>query len=335
MAALRCEEPDQVPFCELAIDRPLAAKLMGWEDIPTETAASMVKTVYTLDESKQLAAHLGLDNLSYALRAPEYSHTEKGVDDRPFPSRGRIQNEADLAIIELPDPYDDELYAEAEEFVKNRDDYALFFTTRIGMIQTILGLGLENFLYALYDNRSLVEKLLDIYFDWTEVVAERVCRMGFDIYMTTDDFAFNTGTYFSPEIFRELMAPRYKRVLEKVTIPWVLHSDGNVKKVVDILIDLGLTGLHPNEKGAMDIRAMKREYGNRICLFGNVDLNILTLGTPEDVDREVWELIRDVGPGGGYILTSGNSMASYLKPECVMAMSEAAKKYGRYPIGLS
>jgi uroporphyrinogen decarboxylase len=85
----------------------------------------------------------------------------------------------------------------------------------------------------------------------------------------------------------------------------------------------------------MDIRAMKRDYGDRICLFGNVDLNILGLGTPEDVDREVYELIRDVGPGGGYILTSGNSMASYLKPECVMAMSAAAKKYGGYPVGLS
>ena len=59
------------------------------------------------------------------------------------------------------------------------------------------------------------------------------------------------------------------------------------------------------------------------------------MGSPEEVDREVRELIRDVGPGGGYILTSGNSMASYLKPECIMAMSEAVKKYGRYPIDLT
>jgi uroporphyrinogen decarboxylase len=102
-----------------------------------------------------------------------------------------------------------------------------------------------------------------------------------------------------------------------------------------MIVDLGVAGIHPNEKGAVDIRAMKRDYGDRVCLLGNVDLNILGRGTPEEADREVRELIRDVGPGGGYILTSGNSLASYLKPECVLAMSKAVKKYGRYPIELS
>jgi uroporphyrinogen decarboxylase len=99
------------------------------------------------------------------------------------------------------------------------------------------------------------------------------------------------------------------------------------------LISLGIAGLHPNEKGAMDIRAMKREHGNRICLLGNVDLNILGLGTPQDVQQEVYELIQDVGPGGGYIVTSGNTLAGYLRPENVLALSRAVQAYGRYPLG--
>jgi len=78
----------------------------------------------------------------------------------------------------------------------------------------------------------------------------------------------------------------------------------------------------------MDIRAMKRRLRRRVCLLGNVDLNILGMGTPEEVDQEVYELIRDVGPGGGYILTSGNSLASYLNPECVFAMAEAVRNTG-------
>jgi uroporphyrinogen decarboxylase len=77
------------------------------------------------------------------------------------------------------------------------------------------------------------------------------------------------------------------------------------------------------------------ELGDRICLLGNVDLNILGRGTPEETDREVCELIRDLAPGSGYIVTSGNSLAEYLKPECVLAMSEAVRKYGRYPIELA
>jgi uroporphyrinogen decarboxylase len=68
--------------------------------------------------------------------------------------------------------------------------------------------------------------------------------------------------------------------------------------------------------------------------LGNVDLNLLGMGMPEDVDREVRGLIRDVGPGGGYIVTSGNSLAGYLKPENVLALSNAVQAYGRYPIRL-
>jgi uroporphyrinogen decarboxylase len=84
----------------------------------------------------------------------------------------------------------------------------------------------------------------------------------------------------------------------------------------------------------MDIKTIKDEYGDRICVMGNVDLVLLGRGTPEEVDSEVRELIRTVGPGGGYIITSGNSLASYLKPENVLSMAEAVKKYGRYPIDL-
>jgi uroporphyrinogen decarboxylase len=87
-------------------------------------------------------------------------------------------------------------------------------------------------------------------------------------------------------------------------------------------------------QGAMDIRRIKKKYGHRVCLLGNVDLNLLGAGTPEEVDEEVRGLIRDVAPGGGYIVTSGNSLAGYLKPENVLALSAAVKKYGRYPISL-
>jgi uroporphyrinogen decarboxylase len=101
---------------------------------------------------------------------------------------------------------------------------------------------------------------------------------------------------------------------------------------MDLFIGLGVAGFHPIEKGAMDIATVKRTYGDRVCLLGNLDLNILGRGTPEETEQEVLELIRNVAPGGGYILTSGNSLASYLKPECVVAMARAVRKHGQYPI---
>ena len=87
------------------------------------------------------------------------------------------------------------------------------------MFQAILGLGIQNFGLALYDNRGLVETLLDIYFDWMVVVAERICQIGFDFFMTTDDFAFKGGLLFSPDVFRELMVPRYGAHTEVLGLP--------------------------------------------------------------------------------------------------------------------
>jgi uroporphyrinogen decarboxylase len=329
LTALRREQPDRVPYCEFAVDRALAQRLMGWGE-PQSQAANLESNTYTVDEAKQIASLLRMDNIFYVLRAPVYARKHPGQDGRQFYGEGMIRTEADLVLLNLPDPYDDALYAEAADFVRQKGDYAACLVTRVGIFPTILGMGLQEFCISLYDNRSLVETLLDQYFKWTEVVARRVCEIGFDVYVSTDDMAFKSAPYFSPAVFRDLVLPRYRSVASVVTIPWVIHSDGNLMPFVDDLLSLGIAGLHPVENGAMDIRAMKRLYGQRVCLLGNVDLNLLGMGTPEQVEEEVRTLIRDIGLGGGYIVTSGNSLAGYLKPENVLALSSAVQKYGQY-----
>ena len=331
LAALRREEPDRVPYCELGVDRALAVRLMGWGQARGQ-AADLESNVYSIEEAKALARYLGLDNICYVLRAPVYAHKIAGLDGRLFYGEGMIQTETDLHKLDLPDPYDDALYIEAEAFARQKGDYAAWFVTRIGIFPTMLSMGMESFSVALHENRPFVERVLDIYCDWTAVVAERMCQLGFDVFVSTDDMAFKTSPFFSPAVFRDLVLPRYRRVMPKVTLPWIVHSDGNIVPFLDDLLGLGIAGLHPLEKGATDIRAVKREYSQRICLLGNVDLNILGLGTPEEVDGEVRDLIRDVGPGGGYVVTSGNSLAGYLLPDNVRALSRAVQKYGRYPI---
>lgn len=337
LTALRREQPDRVPYLELGVDRALAKKLMGW-GTPASQAANLEANTYSVDEARAIADRLKLDNLCYVLRAPVYAAKVPGMDGRLFYGEGMIQSEEQLSMLELPDPYDDALYAGAEEFLKRKDEaghdgpYANCFVTRVGIFPAMLSMGLEAFSVALSENLPFVEAVLDRYFDWSVVVAERVCQMGFDVYISTDDMAFKTAPFFSPRVFRELVMPRFRRVANKITLPWVIHSDGNMLPLLDDLLSLGIAGIHPNEKGAMDIRAMKRDYGKRVCLLGNVDLNILGMGTPADVEQEVRELIRDVGPGGGYIVTSGNSLAGYVLPENALALSRAVQKYGKYPL---
>ena len=331
LAALACGQPDRVPYCELAIDRALAQRLMGWGE-PQTQAASLEAQPYTLEEAHAVADALQLDNICYVLRPPVYADKLPGQDGRLFYGEGQIRTLADVERMELPDPDDEALYAEAERFVAGKGQRALWLVTRLGIFGTMLSLGMERFSVALYEDRALVERLLDRYTEWTIAVAQRVCRLGFDVYASTDDMAFNTAPFFSPRIWREVVLPRYRRVAPYITLPWVIHSDGNILPFVDDLLALGVAGLHPNEKGAVDIVQMKREYAGRACLLGNVDLVLLGLGTPEEVDAEVRGLIRDVGPGGGYIVTSGNSLPGYLKVENARALSAAVQRYGQYPL---
>jgi len=282
-----------------------------------------------------LAEHLGLDNLFFVIRAPVWAEKISGKDGRLFYGDGKIQTEKDLSLMQFPDADDDAFYSEARAFLRHKGNYPVLFVTRIGILSTMMSMGMENFCVALYENRGLVEAVLDRYCDWTAKVAKRVCGLGFDVFISTDDMAFNTTTFFSRAVFWDLVLPRYRRVRENITLPWIVHSDGNIAPFVDDLVDLGVIGLHPNEKGAIDIRAMKQRYGKRLSLLGNVDLNLLGMATPEEVDREVRELIRDVGPGGGYVVTSGNSLAGYLLPENVRAMAAAVRKYGNYPLAFA
>jgi uroporphyrinogen decarboxylase len=276
---------------------------------------------YTHEEMLALADHLGLDALFYVMRAPVYAEHIAGKDGRMFYGDGLIRAESDLTMMDLPDPTDPRLYSEARAFVASKGERAAAFITRAGIFPTLLSMGMEGFSIALYENRPLLETILDRYFEWSIEVAQRVCRLGFDLYVTTDDMAHKTGPLFSPAVFHELVMPRYRKLAEKVSLPWVMHSDGNIEPLLADLISLGIAGIHPLEKGAVDIRQIKARYGQQLCLLGNVDLNILGNGTVEETEAEVRGLIGDLGPGGGSIISSGNSLTSCLKPANVNAMA--------------
>ena len=334
LTALGGRVPDRVPYMEFGIDRSLSRRMLGWPPA-AEQKTDLESNHFSPDEMTQVADHLGLDNFPYVMRAPVYAEKHAGKDGRLYYGDGMIKSSADLAVIDLPDPLDDSIYDGAREAVANKGERAACFVTRAGMFPALLGAGIERFSIALYDDRQFVESLLDIYFEWSVKVAETVCSMGFDFYVTTDDFAFKSAPYFSPDVFEELMLPRYLELARHVSLPWVMHSDGNVLPFIESLLEIGIAGLHPLEKGAIDIVFFKQKYGDKVCLLGNVDLNLLAAGTPDEVREEVRWLLREVAPGGGYILTSGNSLASYCLPENVQAMTDEVKRSGAYPISVT
>ena len=76
---------------------------------------------------------------------------------------------------------------------------------------------------------------------------------------------------------------------------------------------------------------MKRRFGDKICLSGNIDIEFpLAHGTPSDVEKDVREHIDALKPGGGYICGSSHSIVNYVPYENFIAMINAIHRYGAY-----
>jgi uroporphyrinogen decarboxylase len=198
-------------------------------------------------------------------------------------------------------------------------------------------MGFETFSFALVDNPQLVARVMNIL---GQLISGMFAAMAdfeqVGALWYTDDLAFKTGLLVSPQVLRTHLFPWMKKIGQicaQRNIPFLYHSDGKLDAVMDDLLDCGIDALHPIEPQAMDIREMKRKYGQRLCLIGNLDLEYtLTRGTPQDVARETRALIRDVGPGGGYCVSSSNSIPSYVPVANYRAMVETTLRHGWYPL---
>jgi uroporphyrinogen decarboxylase len=104
---------------------------------------------------------------------------------------------------------------------------------------------------------------------------------------------------------------------------------------VDDLIEIGVDILNPVQVSAMgDTAALKQRFGSRITFWGGIDTQqVLPNGTPAEVEEEVRRRIHDLAPGGGYVVASVHNIQPDVCPENIIAMAEAARKWGRYPIG--
>lgn len=308
-----------MPFLEVAVDLQVARSLVG--------KASL--------EPHEVADVLGLDGLGAFIWAPNYAESATSSEGRTFRGAGRLRCRADLAMIRLPDPDDERLYTPLRDLVhRYRGEYALWVGGGIGWEPALINLGLEGFSYALADDPGIIHEILQRYTDWYRRVWTNAQELGIDFLWLGDDIAYNQGPMFSPTVFRDLFLPYGQQVAEALHLPWAYHSDGNLMPILEDILSLGMSALHPIQPNALDIEELKRCYGHRVCLWGNIDLEYtLTRGSPEEVTQLVRRRIETIGRGGGYILGSSNSIPSYCKPANVLAMAAAVRQYGCYRAG--
>lgn len=342
MTALRCEEPDRVPLGDWHIDK-----------LPME--AFMGKKISTLQEQIEFWYTAGFDYVTTSsgllepVRAPEgmtvkadaikTQYEEEREREWALEGEGIITNWE--AFEKYPWPTADELdiskWGELDETLPDGMKGILL----LGKIYTCVWMfmGAETFFKALEHDEELVsamfEKVGKIQYETFLRVAE---HKSLGAVINPDDIAHNTGLLVNPKYLRKYVFPWYRKigdVCRDKGIGFIFHSDGNCTEIMQDLVDCGFHGYNPIQPNAMDIEVVKQQWGDKLCLIGNLNLDsTLTLGTPQDVRAEVYERIRTIGPGGGYMVASSNSVTDYVPLANMKAMFDATFEFGSYPIRL-
>lgn len=336
LCALRREEPDRVPFHEPSVGGPIVEAFCGRPPVSAPPAVGGIEEMdaRVYEEEFEITRALHRDHVSFRAVPPVPVDREQGSEGIVYYTQGQIRSLRDLERIDLPDPEGDDFWQGAGPLIARAraEGLAACLGTRVGVSPVYLAMGTEQFAIALYEDRVLVEAILDRYTDWAARVIRHGATLGFDYLVTADDVAFKNGPLMSPAMFREIFVPYMRKVAAEVRMPWVFHSDGDLTALLPDLVDLGVSGLNPIEPEAMDIERVKKEWGSHLCLVGNVSVHLLATGTPTAVVHEVRRLLRTVAPGGGYILATGNSLASYTRPNNARVMIDTLLEFGAYPI---
>ncbi len=193
--------------------------------------------------------------------------------------------------------------------------------------------GFEDFMMYTCTDPDVIKKFA---FVLAEHYAELACRLidaGAHAILIGDDIAYNTGTYLSPNAMRELIFPALALEVKKIKaykdIPVFMHTDGDLRQVMEDIIGCGFDGLQSLQPTAnMDIAELKRKYGERLCLMGNIDINeILPFGDEETVRKTVRETIEIGSKGSGYILSTCNILTRDIPLQNAVAMYDEAEKF--------
>ncbi len=205
--------------------------------------------------------------------------------------------------------------------------------------------GFEDWFIDLAADQRLAAAMFDAVVEHTSAIAAEILKAGgdlVDVVTVGDDMGFQNGPIVSPELYRQLFKPRQKKyfdIVKKHTSAFIhLHSCGSIYKLLPDIIELGVDVINPVHVAArdMDSSILGPEFGDRLSFWGGIDTQkVLPKGTPEEVKAEVRRRIRDLAPGGGYVLAAVHNIQPDVPVENILAMFEAGREYGRYPINLS
>jgi uroporphyrinogen decarboxylase len=266
-----------------------------------------------------------------ATQHPLEGTTVNGLDDYPWPDvepfirRGELRQRA--------------------RYLKEQTDYAVIgrAADSFGLLERASLLRrMDQFMMDLALNEEfamgLIGKIADVLYRLLEIYLDAAGPYLDIMELPGDDYAAQ-NPLISPRMFDRFFTAPWRRLVDLVReaaphCKVLFHSDGRMEPFLGRLIDLGVDIFHcleplPN----VDMAQVKRDYGDRLCFWGAIDIKQALQGDVTRVEAEVRERISALGPGGGYVLAPANHLQPDIPPENVVALFRAARKYGKYPLG--
>lgn len=327
---LRNGKSDYVPIAELGVHPIIKEKFLG-------------KKIITIKDEIEFWYKAGYD----------YIKLQPGVDFNPakiksennvtFNDDGTVfrkwASESNGIITSLED-FEEYVFPETDEI-----DYSRFIEAKkflpdgmgiVGQYGDIFTMtwelmGFENFSLALFEDDELIKLINDKVGQIVIKMFENMAKIDeVKALWYSDDIAYTNGLMVSPETLDKYFFPWLEKIGEvakSVDKPLIYHSDGILFDVMEKIIECGIDALHPIEPKAMDIMEVKNRFGDKLCLIGNIDVDLLARGTKEEVKKNVLFNIENVGMNGGYCVGSGNSIPEYVNIENYIVMIETAKSF--------
>jgi len=249
-------------------------------------------------------------------------------------STGPIQSWADFEAYPWPEP--ERISYGALEYLNSVVPEGMKISVNLGGVfeNSSWLMGLESFSYALADQPDLVEAICQRVGELTTAAASHAVTIdNVGMVFLGDDLGFASGTLISPVVLRKHIYPHYRRLVEVVHAAdrlMLLHSCGNLERIMDDLVDVGFDAKHSFEDKLMPVEEVHARWGDRIAILGGVDMDLLARGSEEDVRTRTRQVLETCAANGtGYCLGTGNSVANYLPPENYLAMLDEGRRWNR------
>ncbi len=335
LAAIKHLPVDRVPKGESWIDGDLANKILG-KNYPTD--------YQHFERDRHIREYLNMDFVNVG----DWPRKEIGKDEKGntvYLSNYGYEFIVGASKHITKPPIDD--IEDAKQYVKPniknvdpslvkryKEETDFFVFAQIGGPVSMLDemFPMEDYMVYCLTNTEEMKIITDKVIEYEIEKAKLFIDNGADAIFFADDIAFNTGTFLPPHIMDELVWPYYKKVFNEIKaykdIPIIAHSDGDLNSVMDKYVESGFDGLQSIQPSAgMDIAEIKAKYGEKLCLWGNIDLDyVMSFAKPNEVKKVVRETIDIASVGSGFILSTCNSMVDSIPPENVLAMMEEAEK---------